>query len=64
MGPLACLTPKEQANEEYRECLASIAEIAAGLDTVRAYIDRQLPDVRAALKASREWQTIVSLTLY
>ena len=64
MGPLACFTPKEQANEEHREFLVSIAEIAAGLDAVRAYMDRQLPDVRAALITSREWQTIVSLALY
>ena len=56
------LTPKEQAAEELRECLSTIAEIAAVLDTVRTYMDRQSPDVRATLMASREWQTLMRLS--
>ena len=63
MGPLASLTPKEQADEERRECLVTIAEIAAVLDTVRGYMDRQSPEVRAILIASREWQMVVSLSV-
>ena len=62
MGPLASLTPKEQALEERRECLATIAEVAAVLDTVRTYMDRQSDEERAILIASREWQMVVSLS--
>ena len=63
MGPLASLTPKEQVDEERRECLATIAELAARLDMVRSYMDRQPAEVRVALIGSREWQTVVSLSV-
>ena len=63
MGPLSSLTPKEQADEERRKCLATIAEIAAVLDTVRGYMDRLPTEERAILIASREWQMVMSLSV-